>query len=292
MGSFDDENPMPIELTTFPMGKIDPKKPKGKKSLGSGMDPYSGNVYYQWFCYMKAYPAYRQLIVRQAERHSLHEEKGLRKLFRWAEQTSKVEVLFDVSPDESFQDWWERKADDLFYDWYEETSHAVEIDCRRGNDHCEDGVCVFLPLDGNITDMLNEVERIFLKRRAESEELCAEMDRKFAIHQDRYTVASLHNMLVTFEAVAAKIDDVVTERVTLYEIFFEIAPQLVLGRSLRHIDNNTASRRTGERFAQACCLLFNVGQGRFPDFSIPTLADGKTQPAYDPRDFAKFAGLD
>jgi hypothetical protein len=120
-------------IEPLPMGKADPRGPFGSKALGPDYGPFTGNVYFYWFEYMKAYPGYRDSVGMSA---SVQPRQALRD--------------FDIQADEDFPSWWDRKGADLFYDLYEDESHAIEVSPKADKSDLGDGLLVYLPIDGSI----------------------------------------------------------------------------------------------------------------------------------------------
>lgn len=256
LGLRDDEelprhSPAPA-IEPLPMGKADPRGPFGKKALGPDHKPYTGNVYFYWFAYMRELPNYISAL-------NYNDKFKSRRIIR----------EFDIKEEDDFTSWWERKGEDLFYDLYEDESHAFEVGHDTKKRALGDGLLVYLPIDGNIADMLNEVEQMFTQKRRSLQSRYPELYRKYALHQGRYTVSSLHNKLEIYRAVMAHAEALRAREIRLYDIFFKIADRLIISRGLRNVSHEAASRNMSESFDQACRLLYHVGEGRFPDYSLP-----------------------
>lgn len=247
----DDFGPAPV-IGPLPIGKSDPRGPSGNKALGPDHAPYTGNVYFYWFAYMREFPAYANALGYAQDQKS-------RQIMR----------DFDIRQVDNFSAWWERKGEDLFYDLYEDESHAIEVGHDTKKRDLGDGLLVYLPIDGNIADMLNEVEHMFTRKRRSLSSRYPELSRKYALHQGRYTVSSLHNKLEIYRAVMANANALRSKEIRLYDIFFQLADKLIISRGLRNVSPDAASRNMGESFDQACRLLYHIGEGRFPDYSLP-----------------------
>lgn len=256
------EQHQPQAVGALPMGKADPRGPFGNKALGPDHEPYTGNVYFYWFEFMKAYPAYRDSVGMPS---SVQPQQPLRD--------------FDIQAAEGFPSWWDRKGEDLFYDLYEDESHAIEVSPKANKSDLGDGLLVYLPIDGSISDMLNEVEHMFKQKRHRFQRKYPELFRKYALHQGRYTVSTLHNKLEMYKAVMAHAEALQAKEIRLHQIFFEIADRLIISRGFRNVSPDDASRKMGEGYELACRLLYHVGEGRFPDYSLPPRR-------YNPRDEA------
>ncbi len=253
------EQHQPQDVGPLPIGKADPRGPFGARSLGEDFGPYTGNVYFYWFQYMREYPAY-------AARLGISHLSEARRVIR----------EFEIKEDDEFASWWDRKGEDLFYDLYEDESHAFEVARETKKRDLGDGLLVYLPIDGNIADMLNEVEQMFQRKRRALSGKYPELFRKYALHQGRYTVSSLHNKLEIYRAMIDHTEALKTKEIRLYDIFYKIADKLIISRGFRNVTNEAASRTMIESFDLACRLLHHVGQGRFPDYSLPPTR-------YDPR---------
>lgn len=253
-----DDEPLPDlaindDIGPLPIGKLEPNGPFGSKSLGPDFGPFTGNVYFHWFEYMKEYPAYLDALNPPSfarNRQAMRE--------------------FDIKADEDFSSWWGRKSIDLFYDLYEDESRALEVANDGMKRDLGDGLLVHLPIDGNISDMLDEIEQMFKSKRKALRGKYPELFRKYALHQGRYTVLALHNKLQIYRAFMVHSTAIQEQKLRLYDLFFAIADRLIISRGYRNVNNEAASRMMSEGFEQACRLLYNVGEGRFPDYSKPS----------------------
>lgn len=240
------------KLLTLPLGKADPRHEVAREAIRFGSRAYSSNIFYYWFTYMKAYPAYADLfgVIR-------------------SEKAQKVKSDFDIRPKESFISWWNRRSEFLFYDLYEYEACVREINEQDILENIGSGVNLHIPFNCNPREMLKEISNIFHDRKKDHNDDDLSLKRKYSLHQSRYTIYSIRNKLVIYREVAARLGDLNDKKIRLYDIFYEISQRIMMQRSVRSVSPDEASRRMGENFEQACRLLYNAGEGRFPDFSKP-----------------------
>ena len=144
-----------------------------------------------------------------------------------------------------------------------------EIHNNDGFGNPDFGLNLYIPFSCNPNEIAKQVERIYNKRKNENIDSFEYLYKKYAIHQHRYTVYSIRNNLLIYKEIVNRFDDLNNKKIRLYDIFYDMSPRIMMRRNVRSVAPDEASRKMGENFDQACRLLYNAGEGRFPDFSKP-----------------------
>ena len=132
------------------LGKNDPFRKRNAKPYRDGAEPYSGNVFYYWFQFLK-----------------LHQEfVGLPSKGPSAKKIRSVYDQFDVESYDDFYAWWIDRGRHLFGGNSEDSPKADGHLTPEEFAEKKDGIGIFFPFDGDIEAMLVQAEKHFRAARA------------------------------------------------------------------------------------------------------------------------------
>ena len=243
------------------LGKNDPLREGNDTPLRTGGAPYSGNVYYYWFHFVRLYQQFEG-----SPKGPLHTK------------INEVYADFGVPFATDFYAWWRSQGGGLMGGQYEEHSRAhgpMSVDEFAA---LKDGIAIFFPFDGNLDDMLKDAEEKFRKARESYYVKRPELMAKYAIHGRRYEIASLHNKMIIYEAVM----NALTE--SFVSIFRRISHKLDLRsfegvtaagqkkKAPKNVDemlDDEINKLMSKDFEKACRLAYHAARGEFPNFERP-----------------------
>lgn len=274
----DENNVAFLGLETGFLGKNDPFRKRNAKPIRDGAEPYSGNVFYYWFQFLK-----------------LHQEfVGLPTKGPSAKIIKGVYDEFDVGPYEDFYVWWMERGRHIFGGSSEDSPKAEGPLTAEEFAEKKDGIGIFFPFDGDIEAMLVQAEKHFRAARAAFYERDPSQKPPRELWGTKHKTVSLHNKLVIYRAVMVDLRDAGTARDPrpFWRIFDEIADQLDLSTMEKRrkskpgypneaiTPESLAPQRIGDwmtdNFDEACKLVYHVARGEFPKTKAP-------QGPYNPR---------
>lgn len=252
----DDKNFCCQYITPFDIGKTDPGRPSNKRPLANAPkgEPYSANIYYYWYHFLILYVRHRNAAKAAP-----------------SPNTAEILIDFGIVAEEGFEDWWKRKGRWLFSDMFETEAKPTTNLTREQIADLKDGIAFFFPFDGNLPDMLKQAEQAFKAARLTYYDRRPDMRRKYELATRHYDLEGLYNKLIIYDAVMkAPLTD------SFEKIFLTIHSDLILQRSLKHMNSKDISNFMTEHFDGACRLIYHLARGKFPVYAKP-------QGKYNPR---------
>lgn len=272
----DDRNLAYFGLEFGYLGKNDPIRKRNSAPIREGAEPYSGNVFYYWFQFLK-----------------LHQEfVGAPKKGPAVRIVRSVYDKFDVGPYDDFYVWWRERGRHLFGGSGEDSPKAEGHLTAEEFAEKTDGIGIHFPFEGDIEAMLIQAEKMFRAARAAFYERNPSRKPSYELNGKGHKLVSLHNKLVIYRAVmSAPVDK------PFWQIFDDVSEQLDLSTIDKrrkpklgedtHTDPISAASLTpdqitkwmADNFEQACRLVYHVARGEFPQFK-------KIEGNYNPRKVA------